>query len=52
MLCANCGEPLNADGTKHHNDILFCAFVTADIKWDDWHTAKAPSEFRQKESGQ
>lgn len=42
--CANCGQELNADGTKHYNDIVFCAFVTAQINWNDWRTAKKPEE--------
>lgn len=38
--CANCGQPLDADGKHHYNGIVFCAFVTADIDWDNWKTAR------------
>ncbi|AYD81576.1 hypothetical protein HYP71_gp082 [Arthrobacter phage KBurrousTX] len=36
---------LNADGTRHHNDILFCAFASWPIDWYDQRTAKqAPTD--------
>ncbi|QGZ17179.1 hypothetical protein HYQ19_gp080 [Arthrobacter phage DrYang] len=38
--CENCGVELNADGTRHHNDILFCAFASTPFDWYDWRTAK------------
>lgn len=37
--CAHCGIRLNHDGTKHYNDIVYCAFATPQIDWNDWHTA-------------
>ena len=56
--CSNCGEPLNADGTRHHNDILFCAFVTPNIRWEDPRVARngeptrcAPLDCKPDKSG-
>lgn len=46
--CANCGEPLGPPAENqartHHNGILFCAFVTPQINWDDQRTARDPLE--------
>lgn len=40
--CTNCGEPLimTEDGVRHGNGVLFCAFATTPIKWNEWRTAK------------
>lgn len=42
MNCVHCGQLLNEDGTKHHNDIVFCAFVGPVIDWTNPHCAKKP----------
>lgn len=42
--CVNCGQPLDEDGARHYNGIFFCAFVTPQIDWSDWRTARKAAE--------